>query len=200
MGTLEVSNSGCLKFPTSNNSLWWKSTPISLINSRGLWTLRGKRSVHRPAICISEARIRDVPLGADPAANHDHLPSGDSRDRKFDSYQSWFGCKTYTHICVHLCCWHNRPTHMLHIWSDESEALRFLMPCWWMRRNSRLCCAWCMAGSCISTGKMPSKHRRSQRLFKKRWTLLIDSTDPSCNIEKPKNIYIFWRLNLAKHI
>ena len=79
-------------------------------NSRGLWTWRGRRSVHRPAICISEARIRDVPLGADPAANHDHLPSGDSRDRKFDSCQSCFDVK-HTHLCA-KCCWHNSPTRI----------------------------------------------------------------------------------------
>ena len=46
---------------------------------------------------------------------------------------------------------------------------------------------------------MPSKHRRSTSSYLKSGrTLLVDSTDPSCNIEKRKNIYIFWRLNLAK--
>ena len=90
-GNPEVSNFGWFKFPTSKNTVVFGENPTHFFNSCGLWTSREKRSfLHRPAICTSEARIRDVPLGADPATNHDHLPSGDSRDRKCDSYQSRF--------------------------------------------------------------------------------------------------------------
>ena len=164
MGTLEVSNSGMIKIPYFQQLvLGGKSTPISLIVVVfGLGGGGDPFTVH--AICISEALnplMSHLERIQQPIMIISHKEIQEIETIWFLT-TSWFDVKC---MLAQL----TDPTHRLHIWSDESEALRFHhCTCWWMTATLGCAAHLCMAGSCIPIREDAIETQAlNQQLFKK---------------------------------